>query len=149
MAGTGTAAVDKGPIEYGSGDYAVIITTGVVPRRYCWFIEETVRICRGSSTKTDYVNSCIDDETSCLQYEPEGSTKETSSCYVRVSYETVSNGALYGDCKTLDAYWGDDPAVDCLYHKYCGGGQKCIDYKCQCPKGATCAPPPAPGPAPQ
>ncbi|MCU0681218.1 MAG: hypothetical protein MUF34_02975 [Polyangiaceae bacterium] len=133
-------------VDYGEGEYAV--TLSAPPRgTYCWYIEETVRVCSDVTKDENYRDICYDNEPNCLARQPEGSESDTGTCWTRISYENVSGGPLQGDCATLDAYWGDDPNVNCLYHKHCevfGVEARCVDYKCSCP-GGECPMPGTPG----
>ena len=141
-AGQGTDAGDlSGYTEFGRGEYAIYLSEAN-PRRYCWYIEETVRICGGNGrpTRDDlYLDVCYDDETNCLARQPADSEVETGGCWTRITYDNVSNGALYGDCGRVDAYFADDPDTQCLYHRHCPEGRLCADYQCVCPPGAECA----------
>lgn len=131
--------------EYGSGDYAVLLTNTEGLDAYCWYIEETVRVSAGSK-RTAYDHICVDAETNCLAYEPEGWEEETSTTWVRVDYDTVSGGALFGSCEIHAAYWDDDPAVECLFHDHCNGDGLCVDWRCVCPVGGDCPEPTPPVP---
>lgn len=138
-AGTGSGFTE-GLTQYGQGDYAIYLSAPD-PRRYCWYIEETVRICggNGSPTRDDlYVNVCYDDETNCAARKPVDSEVDNGTCWTRIDYDTVSNGALYGDCSRVDRYFGDNPDTQCLFHKHCPQGRRCMDYQCVCPPGADC-----------
>lgn len=130
----------EGLTEYGSGEYAIFLAEA--PRRFCWYIEETTRICGGSGrpTRDDvFRNVCIDDELDCLANQPEDSERETSSCWTRITYDNVSRGPLFGTCDHVERYFGDDPSIECLYHRHCSDGQQCADYQCFCPPGVECA----------
>jgi len=131
---------DPALTEFGRGEYAIYLTEQS-PRRYCWYIEETVRICGGGGrpTRSDsFRNVCFDDETNCLARQPEDSERETSSCWTRIDYDNVSSGALYGDCGKVTRYFAEDDTVQCLYHRHCRGDRLCVDYQCVCPPGVDC-----------
>ncbi len=122
------------PVSYGEGEYAILLS-GPEPGIYCWYIEETVRICDGS-TETDYFDICLPDEHNCLLYQPEDTPPNGSdTCYTRVNYSTVGGTFLYGDCAHHSAYWSNDPDVkadaQCLFHKHCQGDELCVDYQCE------------------
>lgn len=124
--------------EFGSGEYAIFLSERDPPT-YCWHLEETTRVT--ASGRRDWSNNLCQDGLSdgeCLAAEPIGHRIDNADLYERVDYSTVGGGALYGSCEQLDAYFDDDPAVECLYHRHCGGGRKCYDYDCRCPEGVTC-----------
>lgn len=124
--------------EFGSGEYAIFLSEADPPR-YCWHLEETTRVT--ASGRRDWANNLCQDglsDSECQASEPVGHRIDTTDLYERVDYTTVGGGALYGTCELLEAYFGDDPAVECLYHRHCGGGRRCYDYDCRCPEGATC-----------
>lgn len=136
--------------SYGSGDHAILLSEAN-PRRYCWYIEETLRICMGSPPTQDraYNDLCYDDETNCLARQPEDQERDTGTCWTRIDVENVSGGALYGSCDRVDAYQRRDPGTQCLYHGQCPSGRLCADYQCVCPPGVECGcfecgPPPPP-----
>jgi hypothetical protein len=143
--GSGDPQEELGGTEYGSGEFAIILTGDQEPGRYCWHIGETIRVCGG--TRDDSAeHQCIDGETNCLFLQPDDETRE-DRCWVSTTWQTVSGEALYGDCAHRDAYWSDDPAVECLYHRHCYDGASCVDYRCVCPEGADCPDPGVPGSA--
>jgi hypothetical protein len=118
------------PVAYGDGEYAILLS-GPEPRIYCWYIEETVNICDGS-TQTDYLDICLQDEPNCLLHQPDDIPPNgTDTCYTRVDYSTVGGSFLYGDCEHHAAYWSADPDVECLFHGHCEEGERCVDYQCQ------------------
>jgi hypothetical protein len=124
--------------EFGSGEYAIFLSERDPPT-YCWHLEETTRVT--ASGRRDWSNNLCQDGLSdgeCLASEPVGHRIDNADLYERVDYRTVGGGALYGSCEQLEAYFDDDPAVECLYHRHCGGGRSCYDYQCRCPEGATC-----------
>jgi hypothetical protein len=124
--------------EFGSGEYAVFLSEADPPT-YCWHLEETTRVT--ASGRRDWANNLCQDglsDSECQASEPVGRRIDTEDLYERVDYRTVGGGALYGTCELLEAYFDDDPAVECLYHRHCGGGRRCYDYDCRCPEGATC-----------
>ena len=143
LGGSGVAGNQTGAgalHDYGSGDHGITLSDPN-PGIYCWIIEETVRI-SGTSHSTSAYNICLDNERNCLAHEPADSTQETSTSYLRVSYQIVGdgNGPLTGSCAMLDAYWRGSPDVECLYHAHCGPapGGRCLDWKCVCPAGVAC-----------
>ena len=117
--------------EYGSGDYAVILTGAAAPPRMCWYTEVTTRVCDGSPpTKRVFTDDrCVDGGLDCLANEPPDREMDTGSCWTRVDYETVGGGALTGDCATLASYHRNYLTGACLFHRHCPGG-KCVDYQC-------------------
>lgn len=123
-----TGASSSEPRAYGEGEYGILLS-GPEPGIYCWYIEETVRIC-GGSKETDYFDICLPDERNCLLHQPDD-TLDEGECYVRVDYNTVSGSYLTGDCEHHAAYWASDPSVQCLFHKHCANGQQCVDYRCE------------------
>lgn len=142
------AGIGSGAREYGRGEYAIIFTGDTPPGRYCWFQGETVRVCPSPATRqTSYTNLCLADELNCLSEMPDDEESERR-CWVRETWETVSNAPLYGDCSAHEAYWNDaDDSVECLYHGHCDGGELCVDHLCECPEGMSCTPTePEPGP---
>ncbi len=143
-AGTGAGGA-RATVDYGSGEYGIALSTP--PRStYCWYIEETVRVCDDVTKDENYADICYENETNCLARQPEGSETETSSCWTRILYENISGGPLPGDCAMLEAYQRLDPAVECLYHRHCRAvvaDARCVDYKCACPDG-DCPKPGAP-----
>lgn len=124
---------DPNLTEYGTGRYAILLSDPD-PRRYCWYVETTVRICGGSSPSQEesYQDICYDDETNCLARQPEDTETNTGQCIVRVRHRNVSGGALYGDCGRVDAYFSNDRATQCLYHAQCPDDRLCVDYQCVC-----------------
>jgi hypothetical protein len=117
--------------EYGSGDYAVILTGAAAPPRMCWYTEVTTRVCDGSPpTKRVFTDDrCVDGGLDCLANEPPDREMDTGSCWTRVDYETVGGGAITGDCATLASYHRNYLTGACLFHRHCPGG-KCVDYQC-------------------
>jgi hypothetical protein len=144
---TGGSHEILGGTEYGSGEYAIILTGETEPQRYCWYIGETVRICPPGTRDDSSIDECIDNETNCLFYQPADEERE-DTCYVRTSWQTVSGEALYGDCAHHAAYWSDDPSVECLYHRHCNTNELCVDWLCVCPEGTECGHDPGPPPPP-
>lgn len=136
-----------GGTEYGSGEYAIILTGETAPQRYCWYVGETVQVCPSGTMDTQVLDHCIDDETACLAHQPPDE-EEDATCWVRTDWETVSGEALYGDCAHQAAYWSDDPSVECLYHRHCNTNELCVDYLCVCPEGTECGHDPGPAPGP-
>ena len=133
--------------EHGSGEYATFLKAADPPR-FCWYIEKSTRV--DSSGRRDYSsNICHDglDDSACLAGEPASKKTDTASLYLTIDYQTVGDGALFGTCNLLDRYWRDDPEVECLYHRHCGGGTKCFEYRCACKDGDSCQPNPTPEPA--
>src|SRR5262249_31799227 len=69
-------------VEYGQGEYGITLSSPP-PGTYCWYIEETVRIC-GTSQDTNARNICYENEPNCLVRQPEDSETDTGSCWTRV-----------------------------------------------------------------
>jgi len=132
--------------EYGSGDYAVILTGPAAPPRICWYTAVTTRVCDGSPpTRRVWTDDrCVEGGQNCLGNQPDDQEMDTGSCWNRIDHETVGGGALVGDCATLAAYHRNYLGGACMFHKHCPGG-KCVDYQCA---GANYRPPGAPGPGP-
>jgi hypothetical protein len=143
--GTSTSTSSNGgPHEYGEGDYGITLSE---PESdiYCWIIQENTTVCNGTLT-TDYEDLCIAREKDCSSRVPNNTSEDKGDCYFSSTYELVSRGPLTGTCEKLEAYWDDDPSVECLFHRHCGPGGSCIDYRCFCPEGAHCDPEPPPPP---
>ncbi|MCK6548904.1 hypothetical protein L6R52_23875 [Myxococcota bacterium] len=137
-AGSGSGLDDRRLREHGTGRYAILLSDPS-PDPYCWFIEETTRVCEGdSSVRNAYADLCFDAETNCLALEPAGSETMTDSCWIRVSYENPGNGPLYGSCDRVAEYFDQTGDTQCLYHDHCPENRLCADYRCLCPSGVTC-----------
>lgn len=122
------------PVAYGDGEYGILLT-GPDPGIYCWYIGEIIEICDGEEA-TDWSDTCIPDEQSCLLYQPDDVPPDgTDTCYTRIDYSTVSGTYLHGDCEHHAAYWSSDPdlkaTAECLFHGHCQEGQQCVDYLCE------------------
>jgi hypothetical protein len=141
--GTSTTS-NSDPREYGEGDYGITLSE---PESdiYCWIIQKNTAVCNGTLT-TDYEDLCVAREKDCSSRVPNNTSEDKGDCYFSSTYQLVSGGPLTGTCEKLDAYWDDDPNVECLFHSHCGPEGRCIDYECFCPEGAHCDPEPPPPP---
>lgn len=136
---TQDAGALDGLTEYGRGEHAIYLSTPN-PRRYCWYIEETVLICGGNGgTRDDYFTDvCYDDETDCAARQPVDTEVDNGTCWRRVTYDNIGNRSLYGDCDRVDAFQRGDEGTQCMFHRHCPDNMLCTDYQCICPPGVVC-----------
>lgn len=136
-AGSGSGLDDPRLREYGSGGHAILLSDPS-PSTYCWFIEDTTRVCQGEGIRHAYADLCFDGETSCLALEPQGSEMMSETCWIRISYENPGNGPLHGTCDRVSDYFDQVGDTQCLFHDHCPENRLCADYRCLCPEGVTC-----------